>query len=340
VAVRYAEQPGEAVNIDICFVPSEHLGQVDLPAVSGSSGRLVLCHRPPKAVQPAWPGQVFAQADLTYGEAMADYIRHTRDRLQQRRSPRALAEETPSAWREEHERQDQWYRIRQRRQQEDRAWVADKAAHRQARQDQRACSRAERKQQRTSWQSQQQAWQQRRAQHRQDLRERPMETAAWHARNQRTERIDLTGGAFPWTAILVITDNCTRQCLGLPLFQSGAHLTSQELIQALGQCLPPSLAYLISDQDGKFRSQALAQLADQRGFVHVPVYRHRPQSNGIAERFVLTLKNWLECYPWCSFQQLAVLLALFQQEYNNRPHQGLPIPGLSPNEFANRIYLM
>jgi hypothetical protein len=27
-------------------------------------------------------------------------------------------------------------------------------------------------------------------------------------------------------------------------------------------------------------------------------------------------------------------------EYNNRPHQGLGLPGLSPNEFANRIWLL
>jgi len=27
-------------------------------------------------------------------------------------------------------------------------------------------------------------------------------------------------------------------------------------------------------------------------------------------------------------------------EYNDRPHQGLPIPGLSPNEYAKRIWLV
>jgi hypothetical protein len=33
-------------------------------------------------------------------------------------------------------------------------------------------------------------------------------------------------------------------------------------------------------------------------------------------------------------------LDLFLLEYNDRPHQGLSIPGLSPNEFAQRIWLM
>jgi transposase InsO family protein len=37
--------------------------------------------------------------------------------------------------------------------------------------------------------------------------------------------------------------------------------------------------------------------------------------------------------------QLAALLDQFLAEYNHHPHQGLPIPRLSPNEFANRIWL-
>ena len=33
-------------------------------------------------------------------------------------------------------------------------------------------------------------------------------------------------------------------------------------------------------------------------------------------------------------------LAAKVAEYNDRPHQGLPIPGLSPNKFAKRVWLM
>ena len=53
-----------------------------------------------------------------------------------------------------------------------------------------------------------------------------------------------------------------------------------------------------------------------------------------------TLKEGLADKSWSDDQELAALLKQFLDEYNDRPHQGLPIPGLSPNEFANRIWLM
>ena len=72
-------------------------------------------------------------------------------------------------------------------------------------------------------------------------------------------------------------------------------------------------------------------------FIHVFTARHRPQSNSIAERFVRTLKEWLEPRSWSNDQELAALLKQFHDEYNDRPHQGLATPGLSPNEFARRV---
>lgn len=145
--------------------------------------------------------------------------------------------------------------------------------------------------------------------------------------------------ARQWLAILAITDNCTRQCLGLPLFLSGSKLTSDELVAALRSLLPSELEFLISDQGTVFRTQAFAQLAFEKDFTHVPIYRHRPESNGIAERFVRTLKEWLKSQSWQSANDLRPLLAKFQPEYNDRPHQGLAIPGLSPDEFAKRIWV-
>jgi transposase InsO family protein len=68
----------------------------------------------------------------------------------------------------------------------------------------------------------------------------------------------------------------------------------------------------------------------------VPITRNRSQSYGIAERFVRTLKEWLIEKERHSSEEFAVLSGKFIAEYNARPHQGLPIPRLSPDEFAKR----
>ena len=143
-----------------------------------------------------------------------------------------------------------------------------------------------------------------------------------------------------WIAILVITDNCTRQCLGLPLFLAGSHVTAEMVVAALRVLLPADLQFLISDRGTHFAADVFQQFAKEAEFVHVVIARHRPQSNGIAERFVRTLKEWLADKAWQSDQELLEFLHLFLLEYNDRPHQGLPIPGLSPNEYAKRIWLV
>jgi transposase InsO family protein len=117
-------------------------------------------------------------------------------------------------------------------------------------------------------------------------------------------------------------------------------VTSQEVVSALRTCLPSELQFLISDQGKHFKTQLMAQLAQEKEFVQVLVYRHRPQSNGIAERFVQSFKRWLRNRSWNSPEELEILIALFVSEYNQRPHQGLAIPVLSPNEFAQRFWLM
>ena len=39
-------------------------------------------------------------------------------------------------------------------------------------------------------------------------------------------------------------------------------------------------------------------------------------------------------------KELSEFIHQFLSEYNDRPHKGLPIPGLSPNEYAKRIWAM
>lgn len=341
VVVRTAEQPGQAVNIDLCFVPEEHAAQEKLPAVSGSSGHLIVEHLHPPGEEAHWPGQVFGEAGLDYVEAMRQYAQATRDRLVRRKSEHLPVLQEATGWRQEWAGRAARYQVREQRKQENIAWKAAKSAWRQTRQAYQAMTRAERTEQRTVYQLARQTWETLRQAHQATLQQRQQENQTWHQSNQEIQAgSDGPSQAHAWIAILVVTDNCTRQCLGLPIFRTGAKVTSDEVVMALCAVLPKGLAFLISDQGTHFRSKALADLALEAGFVHVPVYRHRPESNGIAERFVLTLKDWLGNKSWNGVEALWRWLLQFQPEYNDRPHQGLAMPGLSPNEFAKRIWLM
>lgn len=339
--VRTAEQPGQAVNIDLCFVPEEHVAQEKLPAVSGSSGHLVVERIHPTGEAHSWPGQVFAEAGMDYAEAMRQYAQATQDRLVRCKSEHIPTLREPTRWRKEWEGRTERYRAREQRKQEEAVWKTAKTEWRLTRQAYRALTCAERKERRAAYRLACQAWEKVRHKRQETLRKWQQEDQAWHQYNQ-----ELKAGSAEnvqersWIAILVASDNCTRRCLGLPIFRTGPKMTSDELVVALRTILPEELQFLISDQDKLFRSKAFANLAHEADFIHVPVFRHRPESNGIAERFVLTLKDWLRSHSWDGADALLILLAEFQPEYNNRPHQGLAIPGLSPNEFAKRIWLM
>jgi transposase InsO family protein len=184
-------------------------------------------------------------------------------------------------------------------------------------------------------------WRALRQHRRQIMEQRQQEDKVWRKERQllRAQLAELPI-VTTWIAVLVITDNCTRQCLGLPLFVAGANVTAEMIITALRTLLPAELQFVISDRCVHFTAHAFKELARSAEFIHVEIARHRPQSNGIAERFVHTLKEWLATQSWKNDQELLALLTQFRSEYNDRPHQGLAIPGLSPNEFANRIWLM
>jgi transposase InsO family protein len=320
------------VNVDLCFVPWEHAAQGFLPAVSGSSGHLVVGHRPRLKI--ASPGEVFQHMDVSYETVMRRYAALTRSRLVRGKINWPLPALEKTIWRQEWEARAERYPVVQRRRQEDADWRVERQAHHAIVDAYRAMTRRQRAA--AGWQTQKEAWAAREAARNVHLAQRKVENWIWHERNRARTRQSLS----LWIAILVVSDNATRLCWGLPVFASGAHVTTQEVTEALQGVLPAGLMFLISDQGTHFRSKALARIAQEKEFVHIPIYRHRPQTNGIAERFVRTLKHDLHPLAWAGPDELKDLLEEILSAYNNRPHQGLPIPGLSPIEFANRIWVM
>jgi transposase InsO family protein len=97
------------------------------------------------------------------------------------------------------------------------------------------------------------------------------------------------------------------------------------------------LQFVISDNGAQFIAEVFANFARDLEFVHVRISPHRPCTNGIAERMVRTVKEWLETHAWTNPEDLEALLVEFITYYNDRPHQGAELDGLSPNEFARRL---
>jgi transposase InsO family protein len=338
---RTADEPGQALNVDLCFVPVSHLVDVKLPAVSGSSGHLVVERLKEPEQEPNYPGRVFADPELDYVAAVQAFMQASRplfgSRLEQAPSQRT---ELQPVRQEEDQLRIERRNLRKRRELEDAAWRVTWSQQRYKKPS--AEERAQPKL-RARWGArkvQEERRQDLRRQHRQQSQQRQQEDQQWRLhRKSLREQIRLLPMITAWIAILVITDNCTRQCLGLPLFVAGAHVTAEMVVSALRILLPANLQFLISDRGTHFTAAVFQQLATDAEFVHVVIARHRPQSNGIAERFVRTLKEWLADKAWQSDQELLEFLHLFLLEYNDRPHQGLPHPGLSPNEYAKRIWL-
>ena len=66
--------PGQTINVDRCLVPADHALDHKLPAVSCSSGRLVVERDSATAVPPDYPGQAFADPELAYADAMQAFV--------------------------------------------------------------------------------------------------------------------------------------------------------------------------------------------------------------------------------------------------------------------------
>lgn len=322
------------MNIDLCFVPASHEEAAKLPAVSGSSGKLVVERSAEERAEQWYPGQVFGNPELSYREAMAQFVADSQAGGHEQAapcSPQAVQRAENKAKQQAVRQTEAALRVqrrqqRQRRKAQDQHWREERAA---------AQKRSELNQK-----AQKEARTQRRKARQAQLTQRKQEDEQWRQQRQELrQQQQRTRLITTWIAILLITDNCTRQCSGLPLFSAGSHVTAQMVTDALRQLLPDTLQFLISDRGVHFTAAVFKQLAQEHDFIHVLIARHRPQSNGIAERFVRTLKEWLRDKSWQSAAELETLLTQFRLEYNDRPHQGLPIPGLSPNEFAARLSL-
>jgi hypothetical protein len=80
---------------------------VRLPAVSGSSGRLVIYGPRPRAAgaEHTWPGQVFDDPEVAYRVAMHEFVQRSAPRTPRRSPARAREAPTDPAARRTHREQ-------------------------------------------------------------------------------------------------------------------------------------------------------------------------------------------------------------------------------------------
>lgn len=308
--------------------------------MSGSSGRLLVERSAPSTTARTWPGILFADPTLPYVEAMQRYARASHQRFQDRKHHPPAPEVTPDPRRalraEAAALRMRRRAVRERRNQEDQAWRALWTARKGVLDARRRAGGSLG----SLDDAEDQRWYILRQHRHRTLVEREREDRAWRTEHQTLRQALTTAAvATSWRAILLVTDNCTRQCYDLPLFASGGRVSAAEIVTSLERLLPTEVQFVISDQGLHFMAKVFQHFARRAGFVHVPIARHRPETNGIAERCVRTLKEWLAGTTWSSDSELELLLGAFRTNYNDRPHQGVDIPGLSPNEFARRIWL-
>jgi transposase InsO family protein len=344
--VVHAPQPDQTVHLDLCVVPLTHDGAHALASVStaAAASGATPDSLPTPTSSSDCPGQVFAATELTYADQMRAYVERRRAKRASQGQRKHRRRQKQAARQALNAQSDEW-RLRRRhqrqvRRQEDAAWRDRRAAHRTAVQHRRQQSPAERRASRLGWQIEQDSWRRARQLRRQQAEQRHTQDATW-----RQARTNIRQGlaelaqvplVTAWLAILVVVDSATRRCLQLPLFITGPHVTAEEIVAALRAHWPAGVQFAVSDNGAQFIAATFAAWATQVGFLHVRIAPHHPQTNGIAERFVLTLKQWLEAHTWNSPQELTALLAEFIAYYNDRPHQGAELKGLSPNEYAAR----
>jgi putative transposase len=137
---------------------------------------------------------------------------------------------------------------------------------------------------------------------------------------------DATGG---WTdegnaTIFIAVDHCTQECIGIHAARFGNRFEALEVIRqgvrerfggyAAGVAIDLTLRH---DHGSQFMSRHYQAELDFLGIASSPAYVREPEGNGVAERFIRTLKEqllWVERFA--TVADLLEALHAFKDRYN------------------------
>lgn len=329
-----SDEPNKTINIDLCFIPAEAIQEHDfstffqfMDEFSKTNydviGRSV-------AKTTSCGVDIFSQEDKKYDEKMDKYLlmrKNKKDVKEEKKKNEDIMamEEKANQKQKAEELRAQRRKMRIERKKEDKKWKKFRRERKELENKQKNLSKDEKKKINAEWKE--------KSAERKALKaNRKTEDEEWR-RKQKEKQAMITMSSL--VAVLVIIDNCTRKCFGLPLFIQGKRVNADDIIKALEKQLLPDLKYLISDNGKQFIAEAFQKLCMKNDIMHVRITPHRPATNGIAERFVQRLKDMLAEREWRNAEELMKILDEVTNEYNDAPHQGLD--GLSPNEFEKRI---
>lgn len=128
------------------------------------------------------------------------------------------------------------------------------------------------------------------------------------------------GAAF----IFIAVDHCTSECIGIHASASGSRLEALEPIRqgvrshfgTYGQDVAVGLA-LRHDHGSQYTSHDFQSELRFLGVRSTPSYIAEPECNGVAERFIRTLKEqvlWVKTFD--TIEELRLALHVFKNEYN------------------------
>lgn len=268
-----ADRPNKTINIDLCFVPAKEENMPDLSAFFQQMGEV--CENSPElgedcavTTEDCGPG-IFSCENMNYDEKMDAYVlmrKNKGGKQEDSKKTNNIEEmERKAIIKQEEEELRAWRRnIRIERKKEDEKWRKYREKRLKLKKGREETSKDEFREEKKRSDEE---WKKKTAERKELTAKRKKEDEEW--RNKRKEIKENTNVIITsLVAILVIIDNCTRKCLGLPVFIKGRKITADDIIKALKNRLPPELKYIISD-NGKqfiFRLIKLSQSLLQRLF--------------------------------------------------------------------------
>lgn len=288
----------------------------------------------------SYAGEIFKDENLTYEAKMDKYVELREEQKENKEKKKQDRHKISEVNKKEEALRIERRKTREIRDKEDEEWkkyrkekVKDDANY-------KKLSRKEKKKLRREKESKDREWKEKKEDRNKTIEKRREEDEKWREEREKISKEKQEFGVLTKTlvAILMVIDNCTRKWLALPLFLAGKKVKAFEIVQAIKSVLPKELQYLISDNGKQFVAELFQKMCIESNFIHIRITPHRAKTNGIAERAIRTLKEMLFSEGWKNVNELEDRLSCILDEYNNRPHQGKNIDGLSPNEYERRLF--